>query len=91
MDSNPVYLVKRVEEFSSESIWIGKMNYIPKMDISNHIGRAFKEIRKIYSAENIMKIYFQLNDNPLIRWKDSIRNILIKNGIFIKNYSSIML
>jgi DNA repair photolyase len=76
LDYNPVELVELVEPFTTESIWLGKMNYIPRKNILLIERKYYDNIRKNYEIKHLWDIYFQLKDNPLIRFKDSIRTKL---------------
>jgi DNA repair photolyase len=67
LDKDPHKLISIVMPFSSESVWIGKMNYI-----SNQNKRAYLNIRKNYSNENLQSIYYKYRSVPKIRFKDSI-------------------
>jgi DNA repair photolyase len=78
LDYNPQVLVKVVEHYSTESIWIGKMNYIPRHNIHDDEVLFYNEIRKNYETNHLKDIYNDLKDFPKIRFKDSIR---IKLGI----------
>ena len=43
-----------------------------------------EEVKKIeaYQADSeILKMYELLKDEPLVRWKDSIKEVLAKNGV----------
>ena len=71
-------LVKDLEPFTTNSIWIGKMNHIKKnisLDIEE-IHEAVKIIENGQRDSNILSIYNELKDNPLIKWKDSIKKVV---------------
>ena len=71
-------LVKDLEPFTTNSIWIGKMNHIKKnisLDIEE-IREAVKIIENGQHDSNILSIYNELKDNPLIKWKDSIKKVV---------------
>jgi hypothetical protein len=76
LDHDPQTLVKMVAPYSTESIWIGKMNYIPR----NHLPESglfyYSEIRKNCERKHLLKIHHDLKDFPKIRFKDSIRSAL---------------
>jgi len=66
LDMNPIPLIKEVSPFCSESIWLGKLNYMKS---------------KFNTYHNIKKIINQLKTLPIeikskIRLKDSIVNLL---------------
>lgn len=73
LDENPITLIKIVAPYCTESIWLGKLNYMKT---------------KFNSYYNIKKIVGQLKFLPeeiksKIRLKDSIQNLL-KCGLYIK-------
>jgi len=76
LDYDPCKLVETVAPFSTESIWIGQMNYIPRQDISKHEIPFYNEIRRNYEIEHLKEVYDDLKNLPKIRFKDSIRNRL---------------
>lgn len=73
LDHDPQVLVKMVTPYSSESIWIGKMNYIPRNNIFESHTPFYNEIRKNCERKHLMKIYKDLKSFPRVRFKDSIR------------------
>jgi len=76
LDYDPVDLVRSVQPFATESIWLGKMNYIPRKNISTFEQPYYDNVRKNYELKNLWKIYFKLKGNPLIKFKDSVRTKL---------------
>jgi hypothetical protein len=77
LDHDPQTLVKMVEPYSTESIWIGKMNYIPRNHLPESVLFYYSEIRKNCEIEHLQKIHKDLKDTPKIRFKDSIRSALL--------------
>jgi DNA repair photolyase len=73
-----VELVKDLETFVTNSIWIGKMNHlkqnIPIVD--DQISEAIRVIEDGQRDENIFKIYSELKNIPLVRWKESIKRVV---------------
>lgn len=70
-------LVKDLEPFTTNSIWIGKMNHFKNIRIdSDEIHEAVRVIKDGQEDENIFEIYSKLKDNPLIKWKDSIKKVV---------------
>jgi DNA repair photolyase len=53
-------------------IWIGCMNHYA---FNPEIPEEARQI-KIQSRENMQKVYESLKDNPQIRWKDSVQELL---------------
>jgi DNA repair photolyase len=77
LDKRPEILIRYIEKFVTETIWIGTMNHMSIADFQN--GREmcwFEEMKRINSRENMQRIYDLLKDNPKIRWKDSVRDLL---------------
>ena len=73
LDYDPTELVKTITPFITESIWIGRMNYIPRKNLSEKEKPYYDKIRKNYETTHLWKIYNKLKRHPLVRFKDSIR------------------
>jgi len=76
LDHNPKTLVKAVIPYSTESVWLGVMNYIPRNGIPLRDGVHYSEIRRNYETRHLGEIYEDLRSLPKVRFKDSIRNRL---------------
>ena len=78
LDENPFILVDKLIPYVSESIWIGKMNYIRAYNHSNEEKSNFNLIRRINSKENLKKIVLKSRTyrNHSLKLKDSIFNYL---------------
>lgn len=78
LDKNPYLLVDKLIPFVTESIWIGKMNYIDTIILNLSEKKFFNKIREINSKENLTKIVNKTfdYDKNFIRIKDSILNFL---------------
>jgi len=76
LDYDPIFLVKDIEQFTTESIWLGRMNYIQRNNLTPEEEQHYDAIRRNYSASHLLKIYNKLQNNPKIRIKDSITNQL---------------
>jgi DNA repair photolyase len=76
LDYDPENLVQKVAPYSTESIWIGKMNYISRRNLSKGEKRYYDKVRKNYEFEHLKEIFTKLGSIPKIKFKDSIRNIL---------------
>jgi hypothetical protein len=71
-------MVTELGPWVSHSIWLGKMNRIAGRVVIDSPGVA-EEVARVereQSDEQIRKIYSLLQDNQLIRWKESIKNIV---------------
>lgn len=73
LDYDPTELIEEVTHFTTESIWIGRMNYISCINPSEEERRYIDKIRKNYETAHLWEIYNKLKGQPLIRFKDSIR------------------
>lgn len=77
LDDRPEELVELLSPFVTESIWIGKMNYIQRKGLAPCEREEYERARLISSRKNIARIVKCLNDHPLIRWKDSILKMFL--------------
>ena len=75
---NVISLVKMLEPFVTHSIWLGKMNKIEKrVEIdSDAMEREITRIESSQSDARIKEIYKVLKDNPIVRWKESIKEVV---------------
>ena len=73
LDYDPGALVKTVEPFCTESIWIGKMNYISRKGIREDEAPFYAAARKNYELDNLVDIWKRMKEHPKVRFKDSIR------------------
>ena len=73
-----VDVVDMVEQFVSDTIWIGKMNK-PRIRVDNEYRAAVEQILFLQKDEAIIKLVEMLNGNQKIRWKDSIKDIVARN------------
>jgi len=78
LDNDPFLLVDKLIPYITESIWIGKMNYIRIKNGSSREKKYYYEIKKIYSKKNLQQIVDNTKSykNKIIRIKDSIYNYL---------------
>lgn len=76
LDYKPQILVNMLSPFTTESIWVGPMNYIPLNNIPDTDKYHYERIRNNYRIEHLREIYKELKDNPIIRFKDSMTNRL---------------
>jgi DNA repair photolyase len=75
LDYDPSSLAQTVTPYSTESVWIGRMNHIPR-EVPGTEGAFFADVRSNYETEHLKDIHNELKDVPKIRFKDSIRNQL---------------
>ena len=76
LDYHPEELVRCVEPFCTESIWIGKMNYIQRNNLTSFERQYYDKVRKNYTLEHLEEIFLNLKDNRKIRFKDSFGIII---------------
>ncbi len=76
LDNNPFDLVDTLIPYVTESIWIGKMNYISRKNINLRDKIIYDSIKEINSKENLLKILERAKkyDPSFLRIKDSIFN-----------------
>jgi DNA repair photolyase len=79
-------VVENVLPWGPETVWIGKMNKIRLRvaDPSPEIVAAIERVERQQRDEEILRLYGELKDLPLIRWKDSIKIVLAKHGIGVE-------
>jgi len=82
LDDNVGDVVNQVSSFVTDSIWIGKMNLLPsRLALNGQIDNATKAMAgKLIKTQSddgfIWGLYTQYNNNPQIRWKASIREVI---------------
>ena len=78
--SDVTELVKEVEPYVTDSIWIGKMNQIKKrvvIDYQSTRDLAFLGTVNISQTDDSIRVLYEhLKSNPLVRWKDSIKKVI---------------
>ncbi|KJR97203.1 MAG: hypothetical protein VR65_24970 [Desulfobulbaceae bacterium BRH_c16a] len=75
-------VVWRVRPFVTDTVWVGKMNQPRRrvdMSVPDNI-RLVKEIESLQDDESIIHLFRTLEHIEQIRWKDSIREVLVKHG-----------
>lgn len=78
---NIINLVELVQDFVTDSIWIGKPNFLNRRLKMNGFDDEFmlnvsSELLKQHSDEKIWILYLALKNNSKIKWKESIKNII---------------
>lgn len=71
-------LIAEIEPYVTHSIWLGKMNRIEErvgID-SRAMEMEVERIRSEQSDGRIDTLYRRLKDNPLLRWKESIKQVV---------------
>ncbi len=75
----------QVVPFVTETIWVGKMNSAHRRVRINSNGkfdeRLLDELAASQSDEKILALYERYRGDPKIAWKESIKKVLIRNGL----------
>ena len=71
LDTSPQNLVYKLSEYTSESIWLGPMNYISRNGIKSEDEIQYSSIRLKYEYSNLCRIFKDLHDFNKIKFKDS--------------------
>ena len=83
-DFDPIY--QRTAPYVKE-IWVGKMNRSVERCGMNSAGSfpesEIKAILDRQTDDKILALYGKYKDNPKIRWKDSISEVLEKHGVHV--------
>lgn len=86
LDDNIEAVVNDLQDYITETIWIGKMNLLKGRLKMNGYSDSLSmqkadELIAMQSDEKILELYHRLKDNPKIQWKESIKKVLMKNQI----------
>lgn len=73
LDYDPAQLVEIIRPFTTESIWIGKMNYISRKNLCKREKLYYDRVRQNYTSSHLLGIYSKLRKCSRVRFKDSIR------------------
>lgn len=73
-----IQTVNAVRPFVTDTIWIGKMNKIRTRVDAKHSIRI-TAIEYFQRDSEIMRLHHFYQDNPVIRWKDSIKDVVARN------------
>ena len=76
LTSTPGMVVNEVYPFVTGTIWIGLMNYLKASDFSESELGWYSKQCAINCKPNMQRVYESLKDNPKIRWKDSVQDLL---------------
>jgi len=85
LDYDPAELTEIVSPFVTESIWIGRMNYVTQKKANPEEEIYYSEVRRNYETEHLLVIYYTLSKHPKIKFKDSIRIQLSRQISFQEN------
>lgn len=81
LDDNIKELVEELNPYITNSIWLGKMNFLHRRLKMNGINDKetldnANQLIDIQSDERIKKLYAQLSSNQKIKWKESIKKVV---------------
>ena len=80
LDGNIDAVVKKVEPYVTDAIWLGKMNQVKARLTFNQapeeVVQAAEVLIQEQSDENIQALYQQFKGNPKIKFKDSIKKVV---------------
>ncbi len=83
LDNNIDKLIKLTSAFITDSIWLGKANFLLRRLKLNGIFdpasmKRAEELLKWQSDDEILKLYNKYKSNRLIMWKESIKTVIQK-------------
>lgn len=86
LDNNVEGIVNELQDYITETIWIGKMNFLKGRLAINGCSDSLSmqkadELIAMQSDDKILELYQRLNINPKIQWKESIKKVLMKNDM----------
>jgi len=73
-----VKLVELIRKFVTDTIWIGKMNKA-RLRVPGKYRKEVEWLEELQNDGQIMALYERYNDDPIIRWKDSINAVVEKH------------
>ncbi|MCP3685921.1 MAG: hypothetical protein GY861_25015 [bacterium] len=81
LDNDVEQLVELVAPFITDSIWIGKANLLlTRLKINGVLDAETlakaNQLLEWQSDANILALYDKLKDNPQIKWKESIKEVV---------------
>jgi len=81
LDNNIEELVEQIIPFVTDAIWIGKVNRLNSCLAMNTlknpiITKASKNLIELSNDSRIKQIYAKYENNPKIKWKESIKKIM---------------
>ncbi len=73
-------LFKRMSSCVTDKIWIGKMNKIDARvaKVDDAVVARCQDVMEFQTDDKIMWLVDQLRDNPVVAWKDSIKEVIEK-------------
>jgi len=91
LDENIDRVIDKCAPHVTETIWVGKINHLigvtgrGRLDFNGHNDPATltkaNELIAWQSDEKILKLYERYKNDPMIRWKESIKKVITKHGV----------
>lgn len=80
LDSHDIVgMVAELLPFVTDTIWIGKLNYLGRLNVkSEEMADAVERINDGQADERIIEIYREVGHIPQIKWKKSFRKVICK-------------
>ena len=74
-------VINDLSKYVTDAIWIGKMNFVLRRLKTNGNNdqlmiKAAEQLLQWQSDEKILKLYHKYKNNPKIKWKESIKNVV---------------
>ena len=81
LDPYVANLYEACSDFVTESFWVGKMRkFRQRVDLSGITEDQYRQFVKpvlVTLDDNTIKLFYEtMKDYPLIRWKDSVREVV---------------
>jgi hypothetical protein len=81
LDTNTIKLAETVMQYVTDAVWLGKVNRmkgILKLNCGDDLvtQKAAEQLEKSQTDEWARRLYKHFNDNPQIKWKDSMKKVL---------------
>lgn len=89
LDDNVEGVVNDLQDYITDTIWIGKMNFLKSRLKMNGYSDTLtiqkaNELLAMQSDDRIVDLVERLKDNPKIHWKESIKKVLNRKNELLK-------
>ena len=74
-----ITIITSVDKYVTDTIWIGKLNKA-RLRVPSEFHDHVEKIEAMQTDDLIIKIHSCFKDNPKIRWKDSIKEVIERCG-----------
>jgi len=91
LDNHIEKVIKKVEPFVTETIWLGKVNRLlgttgkGRLEFNGELNsttqKKAEELNDWQNDDNMITLYKKYKRNKKIRWKESIKHVLKKHGL----------